>query len=49
MAVLLAVAGNVFDGCPVSPEISWMTSGTELNQFRKTFFTLKRNLKLVKW
>ena len=38
MAVLLAIAGDVFDGvlflcCPFSHEMSWMKSGAEFGEF----------------
>ena len=38
MAVLLAIAGDVFDGvlflcCPFSHEMSWMRSGAEFGEF----------------
>ena len=42
MAVHLSVPGVVFDGvlflcCPFSHEMSWMRSGTELNQFLEIY------------
>ena len=41
MAVHIDVAGDVFDGvflcCPLSNEMSWMRSGTELRQFLRIF------------
>ena len=43
MAVHLAEAGNAFDGvlfCAVSPEMSWMRSGTELSQLLKISYLL---------
>ena len=45
MAVHLAVAGDAlmvsyFLGCPFLHEMSWMRSGTEMNQFLRIFLPI---------